>query len=183
GHLRVNGHVVKLPNQEGDGARQRLHATYRHGSGDYARQDGFRTAAVWYGLFTHPDHVKNAWRYNDTGKPFRKLAISIETQDAWAEIDVQNPTKHTFFCPAFDCNKNGSTVKMHRLTIDINEPTFNGYTDRFGLPSETCYSVSLDCIPTRVDAWPHFYANGRDRGQMRDYDVSPEGLRWIKYPN
>ena len=183
GHLKISGRRITLPDQEGDGARQRLHASYRFGSGEYARREDFRTAAVWYGLFTHPDQAKSTWRHDDTGKPFRRLAVALETYDAWAEVDRNDPTQQTFFCPAFDCNKNGSTVKMHRLTLDIVEESFNGYTDRFGLPNADCYRVNLDCIPTTIEQGTRFYANANDYGHPLDYDMSPDGVWWLRYPN
>ncbi|MGB1253480.1 MAG: hypothetical protein ACPG8W_22900 [Candidatus Promineifilaceae bacterium] len=183
GHLKISGRVIPLPDQDGDGARQRLHTSYRYGSSEFARQDNFRTAAVWYGLFTYPDHAKKPWAFDQTGKPFRLLAVALETMDAWAEVNASDPSQHELFCPAFDCNKNGSTVKMHRLTLDIIQPYYDGFTDRFGLPNANCTAVGLDCIPTSISAGPRVYANVNDWFLPLDYDRSPEGVWWLKYPN
>ena len=182
GHLRIRGNVVQLPGQEGDGVRQRLHQTHRYP--EMAAEPGFRTAAVWYGQLIRNEFAKTNYSQTDAERPFRKLTMAIETYDAWSNAKHSDPYTNYFFCPAFDCNKNGSTLKMHRLLFELtSEEGFQGYTDRFGRTNTNCTSVGLDCIPGHIDPGKRIGVAYTDKFPPKEYDVSPDGVWWIKYPN
>lgn len=181
GHLKVFGGIVQLPGQEGDGARQRLHREYKYP--EFAVNPNFKTSAVWYGLFTRNDHVKEAWSLDAAYRPIRKLTLVIESQDIWSNINTDDLKATDLFCPEFDCDKNNSTFKMHRMEISlVSDEPFSGYTDRFGLANPECDSPSLDCIPTTIEPFGRVNINYRDH-RMREFDVSPPGTYWIEYPN
>ena len=182
GILRISGNRVDLPNQEGGAERQRLHRHYKDTT--YATDEKFKTPAVWYGSMIHPDFVKDNYLQADADRPFRKLTIALETHDVWSNAFHDDPFTNHFFCPNFDCNKNGTTIKMHRLTLDfVLEDGFEGYTDRFGRTNTTCTTIGLDCIPTRIAAGTRSSVAYTDQGKPREYDLSPAGVWWVKYPN
>ena len=182
GVLRISGNPVKLPNQEGDGNRQRLHRHYVNTA--YAANDNFKTPAVWYGQMIHPQHLKDNFVQADVDRPFRTLTIALETYDSWSNAHHSDPFTNYFFCPAFDCNKNGSTIKMHRMRLDfVLEDGYTAFTDRFGRTNPDCTHAGLDCIPTSINPGTRISTAYSDQGAPREYDWSPEGVWWIKYPN
>lgn len=181
GYLRINGNVVPTLQQDGDGNRQRLHRN--HYRADLAHDPNYKTASVWYGMIGHPEQVKNPWKWDGTPSPINQLTIALETWDTWSNAQPANPYLNELFCPAFDCNKNGSTVKLHRMRLNLPEGGFDGYTDRFGLVNTDCEGIGRDCIPTFIEEGYKFNLAYNERHAPREYDTSPEGIWWIKYPN
>ena len=185
GNLRINGRPVELGLQDGGPARQRLHRYYqRHEIGAF---EHVNAPAFWYGMFLPPDKIDvQPWRWGEAQYPFRELRIALNTQDSWSSTDPDQPYAEKLFCPDFECNKNGSTVALHRMMIDVTAADFSGYTDRFGKVNPDCTYPGLDCIPTEIGEWSNparTRVNYGDLGPPREYDTSPAGKFWIKYPN
>lgn len=185
GHLRVNGRYIPIGSQDGGSARQRLHRYYdRHEIGAY---DHVNAPAFWYGMMIPPDKIGvQPWRWGEEAYPFRELRIALNTRDSWSSTNPTFPHEENLFCPDFNCNKNGSTVALHRMMIDAQAGAFNGYTDRFGKVNPDCTYPALDCIPTEIGEWTNparTRVNYGDIGPPREYDTSPAGEFWIKYPN
>lgn len=180
GRLRISGSPVAIPYQEGDGNRQRLHRHFKNM--ELALDPDFKTPAVWYGQFIHPEHVRDNYVQSDLDRPFRKLTIAVETEDAWSNPQHNDIYTNHFFCPEFDCNKNGSTLKLHKMSIEfVQDEAFSGYIDRYGRTNADCTYAGLDCIPTVIEKGGKLNAFYRDTGYVREYDTSPEGEYWIKY--
>lgn len=183
GHLIADNQIVELPGQEGDGVRRRVHQGYNH----WFETDVelFGSPAFWYGRLGHPDQLAAGWQWDGAQNPFNRLILILETEDTWAFIEPTNPREDYFHCPEFDCNKNGSTIKLHRLEI-YNRPDmigFKGFTDRYGLVNDTCTVPSLDCIPTEINPPFQIWQKAVDNRPMREFDYSPAGTYWIDYPN
>lgn len=183
GHLIAGNRVVEIDGQEGDGVRRRIHTSYN--AWYETDVELFGSPAFWYGRLTHPDQLAADWQWDGPQNPFDRLVIALETSDTWAYIDPDAPVENYFYCPAFDCNKNGSTIKLHRLDLftrpDMLE--FAGFTDRYGLVNESCTAVGLDCIPTLIEPPFQLWSQTVDNRPIREFDYSPEGTFWIDFPN
>ncbi len=180
GRLRISGNPVQLPYQEGDGNRQRLHRHFKDTT--WATDPDFKTPAVWYGQFIHPDYVQNNYVQSDLDRPFRKLTIAIETEDAWSNPMHNDLYTNHFYCPEFDCNKNGSTLKLHKMQIEFTQDeAFSAFINRYGRTNPNCTTPSLDCIPTTIEKGGKLNGFYRDTQLPKEYDSSPDGVWWIKY--
>lgn len=183
GHLVVANEVVELPGQSGDGVRRRMHQSYNPWFDTDVEL--FGSPAFWYGQLGHPDQLGANWQWGGRQNPFDRLVMILETEDTWAYIDPSNPKEDYFHCPQFNCNKNGSTIKLHRLDMYNRGDMlgFKGFTDRYGLVNESCTETGLDCIPTEIGTPFQFWQESADNRPMREFDYSPPGVYWIKYPN
>ena len=128
-----------------------------------------------------------------------EVVIGLATGDAFSNVDPNNPEEQNFFCPDFRCKNNGSTIQAHIVLFDIKSnldsdgnglADFKGYTDRYGKAVSNCTSVGLDCIPTVVEHAPVARTEHRDDRDLNlsaagamEFDTSPPGEYWIKYPN
>lgn len=68
--------------------------------------------------------------------------------------------------------------------------TYAGYTDKRGNIVSGCTAPGADCVPLVFDHAPVGMAgwntptdNGKDANRWRDYDISPDPVWWIQYPN
>lgn len=162
-----------------DDGRRRIHFFYtdpeiRTGDADA----GF----FWYG------------RVRPASPPFRgplePFSIALATADAWANVDANDVNAPNLFCPDFQCEKNGSTIQAHVVQFGIPEANLNIFTDRYGLPARDCQTIGLDCIPLIIEEAPIGRVQHRDDRDLglstagtQDFDISPEGVWWIEYPN
>ena len=110
----------------------------------------------------------------------------------WTNPDPNEPYYNDFFCPDYQCNKNGSTIQAHFIHLEALQDEFSGWTDRYGETNLNCGVASLDCIPTSIEAGTtgKILTNYRDAGNagysaegQRDFDISPDGEWWIEFPN
>ncbi len=182
GNLIVNQKPIWLPGQEGDTHRRRIHASINMYEDEWV--ENINPSAFWYGSLTRMDRVEEGWKWEGEA-PFKLLQVVIESQDVWGPINQSYPADLLFYCPDYSCGQNSSTVKMHRLQIMTEYSGFEGYTDRYGVVNPDCKFVGLDCIPTLIeDGDGELSSMTTDGGRpIRDYDTSPDGLWWIKYPN
>lgn len=131
-------------------------------------------------------------------------AIGVR-QSAWGPIDPKNPGDEHFFCDDYDsCRmQNGAQAEAHLYAVRLDHNrfevvdgkiNFKGFTDRYGNINPDCSKTSIDCIPLEITNVPavsgkeNSYFQYRDdavRGtsDFRDFDTSPQGEYWIKYPN
>jgi len=78
-------------------------------------------------------------------------------------------------------------LRMMGLPTDSTHATFEGYVDRYGNVVTGCTSVSLDCVPLKVDNVPVVFTDGgyQFNGPYKDYDIyfngQPSG--WVRFPN
>jgi hypothetical protein len=184
--------IAEDPQTCTDSSRRKIH--YRLKLDPNVLTNETKAEFFWYG---------SAFPMTGYKGPLR-TQIALATADSWINVDPQDPSKNEFFCPNFDCEKNGSTIQAHVVSIRIPEKdreidfdpdnggfsTYSGYTDRFGRIVESCESVSLDCIPVELENVPQGQAQHRDdkhldlsTAGMTDFDISPEGEYWIKFPN
>jgi hypothetical protein len=194
GDLRITGvtNCVPLPDlnpncPHGPGGR-RIHGDIPQFPGNIPGGNSF----FWYG---EPAPTEGG------GSPelFHPVVIAFAMADAWNEVSMDtlyDPLAATF-CPEGDCNLNGSTIQQHVFQFTV--PTsldsdgdglahFDGYTDRYGRVVTGCTEVSLDCVPTVVEGAPvgqHQYRDdqlGIPVSGTQDFDTSPPGEWWIKFP-
>ncbi|MEZ4640050.1 MAG: hypothetical protein R2856_34680 [Caldilineaceae bacterium] len=169
GMLQIDNEHVPLagdPNRYDDGQR-RIHY-YNVGNANFG---------TWYG--------------------HNEIAVVVpQTADMWGYVYPDNPSQIHFFCPDFDCENNNSIMQAHEIGFSIfafmdedrdGIVNFSGYTDRHGDIVDGCTEVGLDCVPLEIVNMPvgiyryrddaHGYGNGLE------YDTSPRGQNWIRYPN
>ena len=181
GQLFVAGRKIDIPGQEGDGVRRRMHTGYNHWY--ETNVDLFQSPAFWYGRSAHPNQLAAGWRWDGAQHPFERVMIALETADTWGYINGDNPHEDIRYCPDAQCNKNGSSIKVHRLEIFTDLLEWEGYTDRYGLINDECVRIGLDCIPTLIEVDTQQWLEMPDSKVMREFDVSPPGVWWIEYPN
>ncbi|MCA9975891.1 MAG: hypothetical protein KC413_09090 [Anaerolineales bacterium] len=185
GNLEVNGYgIVPLAGQEdayGDAGRRRIH--YFYADPESRRQAQAKAEFFWYGR-QRPLNPP----YNTV--PLHPLSIALATGDAWSNVDPLDPTAMNLFCPAYDCNKNGSTIQAHVVQFNITQANFNGYVDRYGKRANGCTEPGLDCIPLIIENAPLGLVQHRDDTHLglpsagaQDFDISPPGEWWIEFPN
>lgn len=126
--------------------------------------------------------------------------LAIMTPRTFGPIDPANPSQQLFHCDLTNpkCKQNGSTLQAHVLEFVVparldpdgdGRVTYRGYSDRYGNLVEGCTAVGLDCVPYELIDMPvgHFQyrddAHGIGDDGRYDYDVSPPGVAWIKFPN
>jgi hypothetical protein len=141
------------------------------------------------------------------------IRISQETGDMWgyyprpAGVPVSTLTLNNFdfFCDVnaatgqanAGCRSNGTRRQLHivgvsipaqlRATLDPDgngRITYQGYTNRYGHIVQGCTSVSLDCVPLRFEN-VRISPDGmwQLRSTYREYDVTPAGANWVRFPN
>lgn len=169
GMLEIDGEVVPLvgdPANYNDGKR-RIHY-FNTGNANFG---------TWYG--------------------HNNIAVVVpQTADMWGYVDPDNPTELHLFCPEFDCENNGSILQAHEVGFQIPPQwdtdrdgivNYSGYTDRHGVIVQGCTEVALDCVPLEIVNMPVGVFRYRDDvnvfGNGIEYDTSPRGHYWIKYPN
>ncbi len=186
GTLEVSNDVaslMSLPGEEDamdDEGRRRLH--YFYADLDRRREARFVSEFFWYGRVRPVEPPYKT--------PLSPLSIALATGDGWSNVDPADPHTQNFICPAFDCEKNGSTIQAHVVQFEVRESNFNGFTDRYGRLAENCTIITVDCIPLIIENAPLGRVNHRDdrdldlpsRGSV-DFDISPDGVWWIEYPN
>ena len=74
------------------------------------------------------------------------------------------------------------------LTPDKNGfADWSGYTDRYGNIANNCTAPALDCVPlvmTHVPVGTGYYQDpGNGGAQAKEFDTSPSGVKWLKFPN
>jgi hypothetical protein len=117
--------------------------------------------------------------------------------DTWNLLDKNNPNNIRWICRDGGCAYNGSIRSVGEVSLrvlpawDADGDGFadmQGYTDRWGNPVSGCSTAGLDCVPFSLERAPvGTAANHSDNGCLCtahiEYDVSPSGVRWIKFPN
>lgn len=183
GNLVVNGEHIFIEGQEGDGQRQRIHASIDYFEEEWV--DKINPAAFWYGSLTRMDRVEEGWQWSEGEAPFKLVQVVLESHDVWGPISTTDPADLQFYCPDYTCSQNGSSLRMHRLQVTTAMETFYGYTDRYGVVNPACEEVGLDCIPSFIQGGSGIlYGMTTDGGRpLREYDTSPKGEWWIEYPN
>jgi hypothetical protein len=185
GHLEVLGPFGAILSREEiespESGRRRLHYHYP----DLAPiLSGAKAAEFfWYG---RPHGSRGD---PDEGTP--TVSIALATGDAWSNVDPEEPQKVDLFCPDQNCHLNGSTIQAHVVGIRIPErPGFVAYLDRYGKPAPGCAAPGLDCVPLVAEGLPAGDLQFRDDTDLclpstgeRDFDVSPPGEWWIRFPN
>lgn len=110
-----------------------------------------------------------------------KANFTVVVQDTWGPIDPADPYNLILQCPDADCEWNASNLALGFLTV--NTEGGSGYTDRYGNEA-SCSTVGLDCIPFESVAIPGMvqYRDDTHGLGMTEYDTSPPGEWWIRYP-
>ncbi|HBY94963.1 MAG: hypothetical protein M5U01_18985 [Ardenticatenaceae bacterium] len=173
GELRVDGVWVPLPGDPPPAEIDRLVSSRNHSSTN--------NTVAWVG------------RFNDTDGPITYTGVRHSTKDAWQPIDPTNPLLLNLSCPDFQCEMNGSTARLDysilRLrTLDTTNPlariNFRGYSDRNLHEVKDCPTLGPDCIPLILENFPNLRViELRNSGDWHEYDTSPLGQHWIRYPN
>jgi hypothetical protein len=186
GKLDVTGYgTVPLPGQDdpavlADDGRRRIHYF------DNPEIPEF----FWYGRNMPPDSAPES----------PDLSIALASGDTFSRVDPDNPGAMNFFCPDFHCDKNGSTIQAHVVQVvtisHLHDPDGDGfvdidsYVDRYGDYASGCQEVSLDCTPILFEHVPLGDVQHRDDEDLRfgpkgakDFDLSPPGEWWIRFPN
>ena len=129
------------------------------------------------------------------------------SHDDWGGINVANPGEAShdlnmihLICPDYQCPYNHSTARFYEIIARIPQEldtdgdgfvTYQGFTDRRGnILSGDCGAWSMDCVPLIIENAPVGAATFRVAvgGLIQDefffdFDLSPAGVWWIKYPN
>jgi hypothetical protein len=115
--------------------------------------------------------------------------------DAWNLLNKDDPNNPYWFCRDGQCPYNGSIHGLGEVTTFVPPEwgesgfaTWTGYTDRWGNPVDGCSVPSLDCVPLAFEHYPTgLSVNVTDAGcgctGQLEYDVSPSGVWWIRFPN
>ena len=171
-------------------ARRRIHFFYQDVE---TRAQNGKSEFFWYGQTT-------PFGGRAVDSPHFPSTISVSTGDAWSNTDPNNPTEQLFFCPEFNCEQNNSTIQAHVVSFGMPEQNADsngilnqsGYVDRYGKEVFDCNEVGLDCIPYSYENVQAFsgrleHRDDRDLGfpsaGNTEFDVSPDGVWWIRFPN
>jgi hypothetical protein len=135
----------------------------------------------------------------DGGLPaLHPFQTALATNDGSVNLIPDDLYNLHFFCPNWDCPLNNSTIQAHVLNYSVRSDfdpdnngiaEYNGYTDRYGVVTTGCTAPSLDCVPLIIEHAPVGIVNHRDddigigTAGTQDFDISPPGEWWIKYPN
>lgn len=191
GHLEIEGveACVSLPSDPTQEetcsslGRRRLHYFYP-GEG-IPRSSAF----FWYGRAGLP---------NGDIPALHPVQLSVATNDGSVNLIPDDLYTLHFFCPAWDCALNNSTIQAHVIGFAVPSrfdpdgdglADFSGYTDRYGVVMDNCVAPALDCVPLVVEGAPVGKVQHRDSDDLglsaageRDFDSSPPGEWWIRYP-
>ncbi|HEY1408892.1 MAG TPA: hypothetical protein VF434_08125, partial [Promineifilum sp.] len=142
----------------------------------------------WYGSLGLPG----------TNSALDPAVLAVASADGSADVVPNDLYSLNFFCPAWDCFRNNSTISAHAVQFDIGKQydpdkdglaNFTGYIDRYGSIVAGCTTPGLDCIPLNIVNAPVGKVQYRDDQDMgfnsageKDFDISPPGEWWIKYP-
>lgn len=130
--------------------------------------------------------------------------FAFHVHDDWQGVDPADPGRVELVCPDFQCESNHSNVGFYRIYLlrkrpNINEDlvdgidgiidgvmNFSGYTDRFGNLVPDCSPLGPDCIPLILENFPvgqaSYWVPALPENNT-EYDISPPGEFWIRYPN
>lgn len=117
--------------------------------------------------------------------------------DSWGLMNPANPNQLHWFCRDGNCEYNSSLHAMNELwtqtPANVFDPDGNGfadwsgYTDRYGNIANGCTAPALDCVPltmTHVPVGIGYYQDAGNGGaQAKEFDLSPNGVKWLRYPN
>ncbi len=156
-----------------------------------------RNNDIWW-LWTTSDR----YGYDQLGGPF------IFVSDDWQGIDPNDPTKESLVCdPRIGKSCRFNSTEHQPATMWSNVPSsmdnnstdkdpragyvsYTGYTDRTGKIVTNCTGIALDCIPVSMEKMPVGYGswnspalNFKWQERFKDYDVSPDPVWWVQYPN
>lgn len=192
GHLEISGindcvFLPSDPSQEETCAnlgRRRIHYFYQ-GAG---MPNG--SSFFWYG---------RAGALNGPLPILHPVQVAVATGDGSVNVIPTDLYNLNFFCPAWDCQFNNSTIQAHSLAFSIpvkldpdkdGRAYYSGFTDRYGVEVTGCTVASLDCVPFSIEGAPtgrFQHRDDRDLGLspagMQDFDTSPLGEWWIEYPD
>jgi hypothetical protein len=196
GNLEISGYgVVPLPGEEeavADLGGRRIH--YFHLDHERRSESRFGTPFFWYGRHrpTSPPWVN---------VPLNPVLIAVSTMDSAVNVDPERLYELLFFCPEYDCNKNDSTIQAHVVQFAV-PPAYAGadgrvnlatYTNRYGEIAHGCTAAGLDCVPLIIENAPPTSGAIQHRDDTHlvdhprqgydDFDTSPPGQWWIRYPN
>lgn len=197
GNLEIDGYgAVPLPGEEdavSDLGRRRIH--YNHPDFELRWQPQFGASFFWYGRQRPP---QPPW----TNVPLHPVLIAVSTKDSSVNVDPDRLDELLFFCPEFNCNKNDSTIQAHVVQISVPGGPYadtngivnlNTFTNRYGELVTSCAVPALDCVPLIIDNAPASGGTLQHRDDTHlidhpntgydDFDTSPSGHWWIKYPN
>lgn len=173
GELRVDGVWVPLPGDPDPEDIDRFISARSHSSTN--------NTVAWVGRFT------------PTSRPISYAGVRHSTKDAWQPIDPANPLALNLTCADFRCEMNGSTARLDYFilrprSLDTPDPAarinFRGYVDRNLDEVGDCPTLGPDCIPLILENFPNLrVVEMQNRGEWHEYDTSPPGQYWIKYPN
>jgi hypothetical protein len=126
------------------------------------------------------------------------VQVAVATNDGSVNLVPDDLYSLHFFCPDWECPLNNSTIQAHVVGFGVDSKfdpdkngiaNFNGYTDRYGVLVDSCTTPSLDCVPLIIEHAPVGLVQHRDDKDLgistageQDFDISPEGLWWIEYP-
>ncbi len=192
GNLEINGidDCVFLPTDPSQQeacqslGRRRIHY-YFPGSGIPGRSTFF-----WYGRAGLIDGALPA---------LHPVQVALATGDGSVNLYPDDLYNIHFYCPDWDCHLNNSTIQAHVVGFAVRNDydldgdgiaNYNGYTDRYGALVDNCNAPGLDCVPLVIEHAPVGNVQHRDdrdagigvEGTV-DFDLSPPGEYWIRYPN
>ena len=153
---------------------------------------------------TYPQNINSpgwmeVWSVGDLDNryghnPYARFLVSVT--DSWGLIDPNDPNALHWFCRDGSCGYNASIHALNELSVNVltawdadgdGLANYQGYTDRWGHVVQGCGAPALDCVPFSVVHVPVGIAHYSDPGvgvnARVEYDMSPSGTRWIRFPN
>lgn len=152
---------------------------------------------------TRPNDIPNffIWEFGDNNGYNQIFSYGIQSFDAWGGVHADDLSKTDLRCPDFQCELNGSTMKLFTIEVQIPKQlqnsdrviNFQGFTDKQGNIDPSCKTKTAACIPVVFQNVPAGIETARYNirsfiskgviGVVPEYDSSPEGVYWIEYPN
>lgn len=183
GELRVDGNWIPLPD-------------------DPEAYDGVEPPAVpendYDPLLEKREHTSEtnrvAWlgRFHYLGGeevPINYTGFNHRTMDAFGPVNPANLSEIILTDPAVYNNSTHGLdffiLRMrHHMAGANGRMNWSGYATRFGLDANpACTEVGLDCVPISLENVPAVRSVNIQPRLIKEYDVSPEGVSWIEYPN
>jgi len=140
------------------------------------------------------DSLPYTWNSHPTFGWNQLLSFDFKVLDDWGGILPSNPAPalaEAFrVCPDSQCPYNHSTSQVYEIVLDVPVSDFEGFTDLQGNIDPTCRAPGPSCVPISIQGVPVGLASFRlrpavhfDSEGLQEFDVSPPGEWWIRYPN
>ncbi|MFN8446999.1 MAG: hypothetical protein U0175_39760 [Caldilineaceae bacterium] len=127
------------------------------------------------------------------------VGFQFWTFDDWGGFNPNNLADYQLVCPDAQCRFNSSEHALYTVSVDVAAEldddgdgivNYQGFTDLNGKVATNCTVAGQNCVPLVIEHAAvgrylySFQAPTHDVAAItHDYDVSPEGVWWIQYPN